>query len=85
MAERFRSNVQRNAQILAEELRQGFCRASLALRLDVFSDAGRLRNDDAISLKAIDMEADRLANFVLDRRDRVARHSDIIPTTTFSI
>ena len=43
---------------------------ALALCLDVFSDAGRLRNDDAIGLKAIDMEADRLANFVPDRRNR---------------
>ena len=69
MAERFRSNVQRNAQILAEELRQASSLA-LALCLDVFSYAGQLRNDDAIGLKAIDMEADRLANFVLDRRNR---------------
>jgi purine-nucleoside phosphorylase len=69
MAERFRSNVQRNAQILAEELRQASSLA-LALCLDVFSDADRLRNDDAIGLKTIDMEVDRLANFVLDRRNR---------------
>jgi hypothetical protein len=54
MAERFRSNVQRNAQILAEELRQASSLA-LALCLDVFSDAGRLRNDDAIGLKAVDI------------------------------
>jgi hypothetical protein len=45
---------------------------SACLRLDIFSDAGRLRNYDAIGLKAVDMEADRLANFVLDCRSPVA-------------
>ena len=45
---------------------------SACLRLDIFSDAGRLRNYDAIGPKAVDMEADRLANFVLDCRNRVA-------------
>ena len=50
-------------------MRQAFC-LTRASRLDVFSYADRLRNDDAIGLKTIDMEADRLANFVLDRRNR---------------
>ena len=36
------------------------------LRLDVFGDAGRRRHCNAIGLKAVDMEANRLANFVLD-------------------
>src|SRR5207244_7643309 len=46
--------------------------SSSALRLDVFGDGGRLRNHDSIGLQAVDMEPDRLANFVLDRRNRVA-------------
>ena len=45
---------------------------SARLRLDVFGDAGWLRNYDAIRLKSVDMEADRVANFTFDRRDRVA-------------
>jgi hypothetical protein len=74
MAERFRSNVQRNAQILAEELRQssGPAAPTLCLGLDIFGNASRLRNHDTIRLKSVDMEPDRLANLVLERRNGIA-------------
>ena len=50
IADKFGSIVQRNAQILAEELRQS-SRVVIALRLDVFGNAGRFRNRNAIGLK----------------------------------
>src|SRR6266516_6562568 len=46
--------------------------APIALRLYVLGNTCWFRDHNSISPKAVDMEADRLANFVLDRRNCVA-------------
>src|SRR5260370_12417248 len=67
MAERFRPNVQRNAQILAEELRQssGLALPYLCPGLDIFANAGRLRNHNTVGQKPVIKEPNRLTNFFL--------------------
>src|SRR5256886_10117188 len=71
---RRKTSLKRSAQRsnFSGEIEADFLSSS-ALRLDVFGDGGRLRNHDSIGLQAVDMEPDRLANFVLYRRNRVAR------------
>src|SRR5206468_1637437 len=46
--------------------------APIALRLYVLGNTCWFRDHNSIGPKAVDMEPDRLANFVLDRRHRVA-------------
>ncbi len=44
--------------------------------LNIFRYTGRLRNSNAVRLQSFDMEADRLADFMLDVRDGLSgRHA----------
>src|SRR5712692_3879157 len=54
------------------EIEAGLASTLIALRLDVLGNTCWFRNHHSISPKAVDMEADRLANFVLYRRNCVA-------------
>jgi hypothetical protein len=74
-------------------LRPGWC----LLSLDIFGNAGRLRDRNSIGLQGFDMETNRFADFTFDGGDGIAarpapfripscpRRQKIAPTATFSI